>query len=91
VIKKLLWLCVSVLVVQVAHAQAYPDKPVKLVVPFTPGSATDQIARVLGQELQAALGQPFLVEMNPEELGAFIQSEITKWARLAREAGIQPE
>ena len=44
------------------EAQTYPSKPVKLVVPFPAGSATDQIARVIGQELQGALGQPFVVE-----------------------------
>ena len=41
-----------------ALAQPYPSRPVKLVVPFPAGSATDQVARVLGQELQEALKQP---------------------------------
>ena len=44
------------------NAQSYPARPVKLVVPFPAGSATDQIARVVGHELQSALGQPFVVE-----------------------------
>ena len=45
-----------------ALAQSYPSRPVKLVVPFPAGSATDQVARVLGQQLQEALKQPFVVE-----------------------------
>ncbi|PLP99124.1 Bug family tripartite tricarboxylate transporter substrate binding protein [Cupriavidus pauculus] len=40
----------------------YPDKPVRLVVPYTPGGATDVIGRVIGQKLTVSLGQPVVVE-----------------------------
>ncbi|WP_441622792.1 MULTISPECIES: Bug family tripartite tricarboxylate transporter substrate binding protein [unclassified Cupriavidus] len=40
----------------------YPDKPIKLVVPYTPGGATDVIARVIGQKLSMSLGRPVVVE-----------------------------
>ena len=45
-----------------ALAQAYPTKPVHLIVPFAPGGFTDVVARILGQKLSLALGQQFIVE-----------------------------
>ncbi len=45
-----------------AHAQGYPAKPVKLVVPYPPGGPTDIVARVVGQKLSEQTGQQFIVE-----------------------------
>ncbi len=45
-----------------AWAQAYPNKPVRLIVPFAPGGFTDVTARILGQKLSVALGQQFVIE-----------------------------
>jgi tripartite-type tricarboxylate transporter receptor subunit TctC len=63
-----------------AIAQSYPAKPVKLVVPFPAGSATDQIARVMGQQLQEALGQPFVVENKPGAQGSIAATEVARAA-----------
>ena len=45
--------------------QPYPNHPVKIVVPFAAGSATDILARIIGDEFRAAFGQPFIVENKP--------------------------
>jgi tripartite-type tricarboxylate transporter receptor subunit TctC len=45
--------------------QAYPNRPVRLIVPFAPGGFTDVVARILGQKLSVALGQQFIVENKP--------------------------
>lgn len=49
----------------IAAAQAWPSRPIRLVVPFGPGGFTDVVARILGQKLGAALGQNFVIENKP--------------------------
>src|SRR5438067_13183987 len=63
-----------------APAQNYPTRPVKLIVPFPAGSATDQVARVVGAELQQALGQAFVVENKAGAQGAIAAVEVAKSA-----------
>jgi tripartite-type tricarboxylate transporter receptor subunit TctC len=48
-----------------ARAQPYPSRPVRMIVPFAPAGPNDIIARVLGQWLEARMGQPFVIENRP--------------------------
>jgi tripartite-type tricarboxylate transporter receptor subunit TctC len=55
----------ALLVAGPAAAQTYPAKPIRVIVPFTPGSGTDIVARAVGEKLSVALGQPVVVENRP--------------------------
>jgi tripartite-type tricarboxylate transporter receptor subunit TctC len=58
-------------------AQAYPDRPIKLVVPSTAGSPPDMIARLLSDKIGAALGQPVIVENKPGAGGTIGAKAVT--------------
>jgi tripartite-type tricarboxylate transporter receptor subunit TctC len=51
-------------------SEPYPTRPVKLIVPFAPGSATDVLGRLMAERLAQALGQAFVVENKPGAAGA---------------------
>ena len=58
-------IAVAVFIATVTNAEAWPDRPVRIIVPLTAGSATDIVARIVGQRLSEQLGQPFIVENKP--------------------------
>jgi tripartite-type tricarboxylate transporter receptor subunit TctC len=64
-----LWKLAAVIALGAAHAaawaQQWPTKPLRVIVPFTPGSATDLMARTVSERLSALLGQPVLVDNRP--------------------------
>ena len=60
-----LTLVAVLLLTGLASFAAYPDKPIKIIVAFPPGSSTDIVARTLSQPLSEALGQPVVIENRP--------------------------
>jgi tripartite-type tricarboxylate transporter receptor subunit TctC len=63
-----------------ALAQTYPDKPIKAVVPFAAGSATDQIGRAFAQKMQEVLGQPIIIDNKPGVNGMLGADAVAKAA-----------
>ena len=63
-----------------ARAQAWPNKPIKLIVGFPPGGGIDIVARNLQPGLQEALGQPVIVEYKPGAGGVLAATELTRAA-----------
>ena len=66
---------VAAIAVPAACAQSFPSKPIRLVVPYTPGAGTDTIARILAQKAGEALGQQMIVDNRPGA-GGTIGTEI---------------
>src|SRR5262245_42485768 len=57
-----LLLCALVLAIGAGSADAYPDKPIRIIVPFPPGGFNDTLARTAAQHLQEQWGQPAIVD-----------------------------
>jgi tripartite-type tricarboxylate transporter receptor subunit TctC len=57
--------CIGVLAAAAAHAQPYPTKPIRMIVPFPPGGPIDVMARLIGDRMSRALGQQVVIENRP--------------------------
>jgi len=80
-VKRLLALLTLMSLPIFAAAQAaYPTKPIKIVIPFGPGSSTDTIIRILAEPVGAALGQPVVIEAKPGGDGAISAMEVARAA-----------
>lgn len=64
-IAKRFFCALLVLVIPALHAADYPEKPIRLIVPYTPGGTADMLARTLGQKLTESLGQQVIVDNRP--------------------------
>jgi len=72
-----LLLCASVLLVSAgASAQAFPTKPIRLIVPFAPGGSSEIVARSVAQELSKSLGQSVYVENKPGGAGTIAMLDL---------------
>jgi len=71
---------VAALCMQAQAQNAYPNKPIRMVVPFAAGGATDVLARVLGQKMSAGLGQPIIIDNKPGAAGIIGTDAVAKAA-----------
>jgi tripartite-type tricarboxylate transporter receptor subunit TctC len=60
------------------HAQQFPDRPIKIIVPFGPGGFTDVAARILQKELGASIGQAIIIENKPGAGSTIGTAEVSK-------------
>src|SRR5450631_2096399 len=76
----LIWLASLLLAALPAAAQDWPTKPVRIIVPFGPGSTPDVVARLIADQLQKKLGQPFTIDNKPGASGNFGTDAVAKAA-----------
>lgn len=93
-IRRLTSLAIGLLMAGGAAAQAFPTRPIKLVVPFPAGSQTDLVARVLSVPLQEELKQPVVIDNKPGANGAIGAAAVAKspadgYTLMMTTAGIQ--
>src|SRR5215475_12805032 len=77
-LRSLALLFLLVAVPTIAVAQQFPDRAVRLVVPYTPGGATDAVARALAQQLSDVWKQPVVVENKPGAGGSLGADYVAK-------------
>ena len=78
--KKTILLFAALSISGAALAQSYPNRAVKVVIPWPPGQATDLAARLVGEKLSAQLGQPFVMENKPGAGGSIGTEQVVRSA-----------
>src|SRR5881409_729658 len=76
-VRRLLGVALFVLVA-LAHAQPYPSKPIRIVIPFPPGNTTDIMSRLIAPKMSERLGQPVIVENRPGASGMLGLEQVAK-------------
>jgi tripartite-type tricarboxylate transporter receptor subunit TctC len=76
--RSILALAAMTLVLPAAAQDKYPSKPVRIIVPYAPGGATDITARIFGEQLRSILGQQFVVESKPGAFGILAIEEMVR-------------
>ncbi|HUQ29337.1 MAG TPA: tripartite tricarboxylate transporter substrate binding protein [Usitatibacter sp.] len=77
-IKRITLAALAMVAASAAHAQTYPDKPIRIIVPFTAGSGTDIVARTVAEPMSRALGQPLVIENKPGAGGTLGAAQVAK-------------
>ena len=78
--RRFAWLVACLFMVSAAHAETFPGKPIRVIVPFPAGSATDGQARLIGAHFQKMFGHGFIVENMPGATGAIAARTIARTA-----------
>lgn len=73
-----------------AHAQDYPNKPIRIIVPLPPGGSNDVLARLLGSKMSETFGQPVIVENRPGAAGNIATDYLAKSPADGYTIGIAP-
>ncbi|MBC8022037.1 MAG: tripartite tricarboxylate transporter substrate binding protein, partial [Burkholderiales bacterium] len=80
-IKRIVLAALAVAAASAVHAQtAFPDKPIRFIVPFTAGSGTDIVARTVADPMSKSLGQPIVIENRPGAGGTLGAAQVAKSA-----------
>ena len=72
--------CLALGITATSAQEKYPDRPIKVLVPYAPGGATDITARIVGDQIQKITGQPFVVLNKPGAFGLLAIDEMVKAA-----------
>jgi tripartite-type tricarboxylate transporter receptor subunit TctC len=71
-------LCLAASGITASAQDKYPSRPVKTIVPYAPGGATDITARLFGEQMRQSLGQQFVVESKPGAFGILAIEEMAR-------------